>query len=196
MGSPSGLTIFGLVILVLLIWFLVLRWLYPDDVREQWRYLTDRRVGVDFELSALSQDWSESDLRREFPDLHIACYPTDKPGVPEERSCFADVNAFASTPAIFVAFFMAGGRLSRVMINVPWWAHEDGFRTLVERHGRPDVSQLLPHGGQRLHGWRLDDGSAVFFNRDRALNPLKWSSIMWSSSRACSRLGCFKALPE
>lgn len=190
--SPSGLVIFGLVVLVLLLWVLVIRAIYPGNVREYWRYLTEQRSAVDFELSALSEEWSEKELRRQFPEMQIACYATDTPGVPEERSCFADVKEFGNAPAMFIVFFMAKGQLNRVMINIPWWAHEDGFRAVVSRHGRPDASQLLPVGGQRLHGWKLDDGSAIFVNRDRALNPLKWSSIMWSSRRACRSMGCFR----
>jgi hypothetical protein len=62
--------------------------------------------------------------------------------------------------------------------------------------GEPVGAQSLPAAGVRLLGWRLDDGAAVFYNRDRPLNPLERNGIYWVSARHCRASPCFSINPE
>ena len=62
---------------------------------------------------------------------------------------------------------------------------------LLLSQARNLTSQVWPLDGVRLHGWDLGNGSAVFLNRDRPLNPFQWNGIYWRSATACRQQGCF-----
>ena len=153
-------------------------------------YFTADRSPVTLDLQALSEDWTESRLRAQFVGLPVRCQDYQGP-LSVQRACALDVRSANGVPALFVSFFFANGRLNEVSINVPWWSHQTAFQYLVSTFGRPDASQLLPRAGVRLQGWRLGNGSAVFFNRDRPFNPLQWNSIFWRSRTACDLGACF-----
>jgi hypothetical protein len=153
-------------------------------------YFTEDRRSASLDLSALSDEWTEADLKERYAGYPILCEPYRGP-LPVQRACAVDVKSVNDVPALYMSFFFAGGRLNQLSINVPWWSHGTAYDSLVNTLGQPAASQQLPRAGVRLHGWRLGNGAAVFFNRDRPNHPLSWNGIYWRSPSACKVEGCF-----
>lgn len=160
------------------------------NLNEYRLYLTEDRKAASIDLTALSEDWSETRLREHFMDIPVNCYPYRGP-LAVQRACAVDVASVNGVPAMYMSFFFAGGRLDQLSISVPWWSHGAAHENLFTLLGEPTASQLLPHEGVRLHGWKLGNGAAMFLNRDRPLNPFWWNGIHWRSATACKRDGCF-----
>jgi hypothetical protein len=180
-----------LIALVLILAGLVLHQFYPDNAREYRLYLTESRPDVAFQFSELSEDWTEAELKAHFKPLSFQC-DDNRPGeYVDERSCFADIHSFNGHGAMGVAFYFKGKKLNRAAVNVPWWSHWAAQASLERTLGQPHGSQLWPHAWVRLHGWLLPNGSALFYNRDAPLNPLKWSGVYWNSKRHCHVERCF-----
>jgi hypothetical protein len=167
-------------------------WLYRENIREYRLYLSEDRPSIQFHFSELSEQWTEADLRRRFVAFKITCDRSFDRHL-DERACFIDVQEYNQVPAMFVAFFFSNGRLSRASVNVPWWAHESAYKLLEFTYGKPSHSQSTPSAGVRLHGWRLKEDAAVFYNRDKPINPLEWNAIFWNSGASCRKNGCFAA---
>lgn len=161
-------------------------------IREHQLYFTEPRRDVIFELSELSEEWSEETLRKKFPDIAPNCEDLSGSGL-GDVACVIDTKSFNGVPALFISFFFSSGRLQQVSINVPWWRHRTARDYLDTSLGAPTASQIFPHSGVRLHGWHLSDGSAVFYNRDMSINPLEWNAIYWRSASSCARTNCFTA---
>lgn len=164
---------------------------FPEHFREYRLYLTEQRPALDFSFDELSEDWSEADLRRRFSDVPATCYAGMPEGTPEGKACYLDISAYNGAPALGAVFFFVNDRLSKANVNLPWWGHDTVKREIVHAYGAPYAEQDEPVDGLRLQGWKLGNGSALFLNRDRELNPVMWSSVYWSSRRLCVRTGCF-----
>lgn len=161
-----------------------------EAIREHQLYFTQDRKDVSFQLSDLSEAWTEKNLREKFSGIPLNCYPNPGEGL-GDLGCALDTKSFNGVPALFISFFFVSGRLQQVSINVPWWKHQAAYNHLVASIGRQTASQLFPHSGVRLHGWSLPSGAAVFYNRDKSLNPLSWNAINWRSASSCAADGCF-----
>jgi hypothetical protein len=159
--------------------------------REHWRYLTEKRPSVFLPFDEISDEWSEDQLKAQFPSLTLRCYDNRPGEYVGTRSCFADVGAVNGTEAMNISFYFSEGHLNDLAVNVPWWAHGKAYARLVATFGSPVASQKVAHAGVRLHGWKLPNGSSLFFNRDRAANPMQWSGIVWRSKRVCDQQGCW-----
>lgn len=164
---------------------------YPEHVREYRLYLTDTRPALDFRFDELSEQWSEADLRKAFPHARIDCYKDAPAKNLGDKGCYVDVASHNGSRAIVAAFFFRQDQLDSASLTIPWWGHKDGLRSILRLYGRPTGFQSRPSAGVRLVGWQLANGSALFFNRDRELNPVMWSAIYWSSGRKCTQTGCF-----
>jgi hypothetical protein len=180
----------GALLLALLAAILVMT--HPQHAREYRLYLTEDRPDIRLRFTDLSQSWTEADLRQRFPMLGFRCYDNQPGEYLDDRSCFADLHSLNGHGAMSLAFYFKDGLLNRAAVNVPWWSHWKALASLEQRHGLPDASQQLPSAGVRLHGWRLIDGGALFFNRDLPLNPLEWSAIFWTSALQCGLKPCFR----
>jgi hypothetical protein len=161
------------------------------NLNEYRLYFTEDRKPAFLDLTALSEEWTESSLRARFAGFPITCVAY-RGSLPVQRACAVDVRSTNDIPALYTSFFLAGGRLDQVAINVPWWSHGSAYKSLVTALGPPAASQFMPRNGVRLHGWRLSSGAAVFFNRDRPLGPPFWNSIYWRSPSACRSEGCYR----
>ena len=166
---------------------------FPIQVRENRLYLTEKRPGLDFRFDALSQNWSEADLRKQFEGKPIKCYSNQQTGGLGDKVCNVDIASHNGARAMGAAFFFDQGRLDNVRVSVPWWAHDQMLQTTLRLYGTPSAAQPRRIGGLRLVGWKLPDGSGLFYNIDRHVNPLMWSAVYWRSGRACaSDSGCFE----
>lgn len=190
-GGTRWASIVLLAVLVLGLALTALVLAHPQHAQEYRLYLTQERPDIRLRFTDLSQAWTEADLRQRFPALSFRCYDNRPGEYLDDRSCFADAHSLNGHGAMSLAFYFKDGRLNRAAVNVPWWSHWAALGSLEQGHGDPDVSQPLPHAGVRLHGWRLPDGGALFFNRDLPFNPLEWSAIFWSSARQCEFKPCF-----
>jgi hypothetical protein len=162
------------------------------NLKEYQRYFTQERRPASLDLLALSEEWTEARLHEHFAGHTISCevYSGE---LPVQRACAVDARSYNDIPVLYMSFFFADGHLNQVAINIPWWSHAEAYRSLDATLGQPAAAQPLPRSGVRLYGWQLNNGSAVFFNRDRPLNPLSWNAIYWRSAWACKNKGCFGA---
>lgn len=169
----------------------VLAVMYPEYFREYRLYLTERRLPLDFSFDDLSGRVSEESLKRKFAAQQFRCYKNRAGEYIGDRSCFVDIESHNGASAMSAAFFFADDQLVSASINVPWWAHRKMRQSLLRLYGVPAVHQAKPVAEVRLEGWKLTDGSAVFFNREPSLNPVKWSGVLWKSTSWCEKAGCF-----
>lgn len=193
--SPGTMAL-ALVLLAIVLMLLFAAVTAPAHFHEYRRYLTDKqRPAASFAMQQLSQEWSEAELAKAFPALSFRC-SDNRPGeYLDDRSCFADVASHNGTPAMFLSFFFAAGKLERAMVGIPWWAHGSTQRRLVEELGLP-LGRTTPDpiDGLQLQGWRLNDGSVVQFNARRPRNPIAFNGLFWQSARACAHKPCLGPL--
>lgn len=182
-------SLLGVLLLVAAAQWLVIA--FPDGYREHRAYLTEQRPVLDFRFDELSQNWSESDLKGRFRGVVFHCYGVSYPQSREDRNCFVDIRSHNGAPAMIAQFFLAGNRLSRASLLVPWWHHATMLQAIKQTYGLPDAAQTFFHDGLRLYGWQLQDGSAIFYNRDMPFNPLAANAILWNSANRCREDGCF-----
>ena len=161
------------------------------EVREFHLHFTTHRPQANFHLGFLSDQWSEDDLRQQLGWLTFRCHANAPGRYLDDRSCFADIRAFNHVTAMSLSFFFADGQLNRAAVQLPSWHHEEGFHMLRRMLGKPTGAQAKFSAGVRLIGWQLADGAAVYYNRDRPLNPLERNGIFWVSARHCRASPCF-----
>lgn len=169
---------------------------FSTELREFHLHFTTHRPQANFHPGFLSERWTEDDLRQQLGWLPWRCQANAPGRYLDDRSCFADIRAFNHVRALSLSFFFADGRLNRAAVQLPSWHHEEGLGMLMRMLGEPVGAQSIPAAGVRLLGWRLDDGAAVFYNRDRPLNPLERNGIYWVSARHCRASPCFSINPE
>lgn len=164
---------------------------FPNEVREYRLHLTTERPEAQFHIGFLSDEWTEDDLRKQLGWLKFRCQ-ANRPGqYLDERSCFADIRSYNRVPAMTASFYFAQGKLNRAALQLPSWEHEGGLTLLFRMLGKPQGAQADASAGVRLVGWQLDNGGAVYYNRDRPLNPLERNGIFWVSARHCQQHPCF-----
>jgi hypothetical protein len=165
---------------------------HRDNLSEYIAYLTEDRKPVELSFGELSEDWTEEQVKVRFAAVPVQCYANPDPSmVLGDRVCSVGVKANNGVPTFLMSFFFSSGRLSSASYVIPWWAHRQGRNSIVAAYGRPAAAQLLPWAGVRLVGWQLPGGAALFYNRDRPINPLEWNSMFWNSASACAKRGCF-----
>jgi len=163
---------------------------YRGQIEEHRLYFFSERQPLVFDYSELSEDWTERTLQERFKGFPVRCFHDSSAGL-GERVCGVDAKSHNGVPVLFMSFFFSSGRLSHVSINVPWWSHSQGQRAIEAALGPPVAAQFLPRRGVRLLGWRLPGGAALFYNRDRGMNPLVWNAIFWKGATACQTSRCF-----
>ncbi len=171
------------------LWLFTTRW---PPVLEYRLYLTEDRKIADVPWELLSGSWSERELTRRLEGYVVRCR-ADHTGVPGvSRTCAVDLKALNGVATMYANFLFVDDRLERVASAVPWWGHSEAINQLLQRYGQPQATQAEERAGVRVHGWILSNGSYVFVNRDRGLNPLEPSSIQWLSKDACAPRPCIK----
>ncbi len=187
-APPNARRIAFLLLLVALVAGYV--FVYREHIEEYRLYFSSERQPVTFKYTDLSETWTEKTLHDRFRGFKVRCF--HETGNPlGERVCGLDAKSHNGVPVLFLTFFFSAGQLSHVSINIPWWAHGEGRTAIESALGPPAARQLLPRSGVRLLGWQLPGGAALFYNRDRDMNPLIWNAIYWNSARSCKLRGCF-----
>lgn len=182
---------FTMTLAILLFLVFVIMLIFINRVEEYRQYLTESRPALDFSFGHLSEDWTESHLRYFFDGEEILCQKDGSMGRAIDKSCFIEIASHNNAPAMFATFFFRGDRLYAAMVAVPWWSHYAMLDSIDGMYGSPDRSQDKPVNDVRLFGWALENGSGIFYNRDRSINPLFWSLLLWFNSEECERIGCF-----
>jgi len=159
-------------------------------LEEHWDYLREERPASRVEYDTLSTQWTEKRLQQRYAGLPLHC-TAYRGALNVDRYCSLRVSSHNGLPAMFVVYFLRQDRLLLANVAVPWWRHDEAYEHLTQALGQPFHSQLLPSAFVRLHGWALADGAALFFNRERSLLSLDWSSIQWSSAEHCPGGRCF-----
>lgn len=181
--------LFAVVAIAAAAWFLSS---YSGEAREYQRYLSEDRPAITLRYDELSGDWTEQALQARFPEYGVTCDPGGPTGV-GDRTCWLKVLSNNGVPTLYIAFFFNRGRLNAASFNIPWWAHSKALDNLVATYGQPYAEQDQAYSGVRLIGWKLPAGGALFYNRDRDINPMMWSSVFWNSPEHCARELCFES---
>lgn len=186
---PRVLLLFLLLLAALLLWLWNTR--YPP-VREYRLFLSEDRKSAELPWDLVSEAWTESDVRQRFNGYPIRCDAnyTEAPHI--TRVCAVDLRSLNGVPTMYVNFLFAGERLDRVATAVPWWSHTKGLLALKRTHGDPLVTQDQRRAGVRLHGWKLQGGGFLIYNRDRGGNPLEFNSTQWLGPSACAPKACIQ----
>ena len=164
---------------------------YPP-VREIRLFLFEDRQAAQMPWHSISESWTEANVLAHFQGYPVQCRAdyTNTPGI--TRACAVDLKSLNGVETMYVNFLFANGHLMRVGSAVPWWAHRKGLDTLIAAYGQPHATQAKKHAGIRLHGWKLQGGGSVFYNRDRSNNPLEGNSIQWVSDSFCAPKACIQ----
>jgi hypothetical protein len=181
--------------LALLLCAAVLLWVWNTrfpPIREYRLFFSEDRRSADLSWDLVSESWSEAEVRSRFSGYPIRCDAnyTDAPKI--TRICAVDLKSLNGVPTMYINFLFAGDKLQRVATAAPLWSHAKGLSALRAAYGNPLVTQDYPRSGVRLHGWKLQDGSTIFYNRDRELNPLEFNSTQWMGPSACAPRPCIQ----
>lgn len=168
---------------------------FPDPFGEYRRYLTESRPALDFRFDELSELWTEADVRQQFPLVPFKCGKVPAEMDLGEWGCRTEISSHNGVRAMGLSFFFREGRLDSASLQVPWWHHQKGLRSILTLYGRPIGFQSGRRVGVRLVGWHLANGSALFYNRDLEWNPLSWSALYWVSQRRCKQQRCELEVP-
>lgn len=144
------------------------------------KYFLEKGPHVQMPWAGLSASMDEAAARSLLKGVPLYCID-DATGM-GQRTCYAAVKQVDGYPALTVALFFRNGRLSLATVHVPWWAHRAAAETLSARLG---ASQLARARGsnEELRRWAVP-GGVVDMNRDRSLNLLSWSAVVWTPRRA------------
>ena len=170
--------------------------LQAKNIKEYQLYLTEDRPGLTLSFDELSEEWSEADLKARFHNVRVDCHQGSPNPSMGERTCFIDIQRLNGHAAMMAAFHFKGGQLNTASFNTPWWSHAPSRDALEQQYGSPTGSQNFFYSGVRLEGGQLKNGSAVFYNRERPINPLGYNSVFWQSARQCEQRRCFSSRSE
>lgn len=170
----------------------VLAFKYPDNFREYRLYLTQDRPALLLDFDQISERWTEKQVIQEFPQLVFQCsdFGTDRNS--NSRNCYADIASHNAIPAMGINFFFENGRVHRVGISIPWWAHNVTANKLNEQYGQALLVTLDHEQNERVDIRKLPAGGAILYNHERSANPIDWSYVLWYSERACRDEHCSK----
>ena len=182
-------------LLILLLSAALLLWLsttrYPP-IREYRLFLVEDRRDANLPWDLVSETWSESEIRKRFSGHPIRCEANYTEASNITRVCAVDLNSLNGVPTMYINFLFAGDKLHRVATAAPMWTHAQALQRLKSVYGAPLVTQARHHSGVRLHGWILQGGGTVFYNRDPELNPFQFNSTQWLGPSACELQSCIQ----
>ena len=161
------------------------------ECRNEYRlYLIEERKDLNLPWADLSHLVTEAKLRERMHPIPLRCI-RDHTGVPGiTRSCAAYLRAWNGVPTMYANFLFSETGLGHVASGVPWWSYASARKELKNSLGHPQVTQLQPRAGVRLHGWQLPGGSTLFFNADLPKNPFEPNSVQWRSANSCNGNPC------
>lgn len=147
------------------------------------RYLRETSPAATLRLETLSAQMDEKAVLKHFEDVPLRCTGqaagSDSLG---ERVCYAAIDRADDQPALMLAAFFNGGRLVRVLVQMPWWVHGAWMKTFRAAWGEPSKAGLVSLTGGPVLRWQMPNGH-VEFNARRSLNPLEWNVIVWTAQR-------------
>jgi hypothetical protein len=175
-------------------------WFYQDRLYVYQDYFFKPQPDATIGWHLLSPEMDEQAVLAHFSSTPLKCITESRQDGSNlgNRVCYAKLSNANGLPALGVASFFQQGKLSTVLVHVPWWAHgrwiahlEEGFGLAPKRAGVTpgatvlSVGQLILHKGKGslasspVVRWSLPLGE-LDMNRDRHIAPLEWSTVMWS----------------
>lgn len=141
------------------------------------KYFRERSPEVSLRLGELSSQMDEPAIRKHFDGVPLTCIAEN--GGLGDRVCYSPIDKADTLPAMTLAIFFSQGRLATVIVQMPWWTHGAWRDSLDSRNGPPQNAGTV--AGQRgdVVRWRLNNGN-LEMNRNRGINPLAWSAVMWT----------------
>ncbi|WP_431097331.1 hypothetical protein [Polaromonas aquatica] len=145
-------------------------------------YLRDPLPEVTMRYAQLSGQMDEAAVHKHFQGIALNC--RTHPGGPAgtDRFCHSGLSKADGEAALTLVAFFSKGRLTSVVVHVPWWVHGRSLDRLVAQYGKAERAGVVSLIGGPVMRWNLPNGT-LEHNRDRSLNPLEWSAIFWSAGQ-------------
>ena len=146
-------------------------------------YFTEKLPEVNMQFQTLSAEMDEAALRQHFQGVALDCFnqPRQFNGL-GDRVCYAYIGRADGQAALTLAMFSNNGRLSHALVQIPWWAHGGMVSRMVAQYGKANRDgRIGGYLGGPVVRWNLPKGHLTI-NRDRQINPLGWSVILWTAS--------------
>lgn len=141
------------------------------------KYFTQPQPDAIVPWQKLSAEMDEAAALASMPGLPWRCVRDEtRMG---QRTCYTSARRINGHAAMTVAMFFNNGRLRVVTVHVPWWAHREATLALVRDHGKSMGRGRAAGSDESLLGWRMAGGDLAI-NRQRSLNPLQWSALVWA----------------
>lgn len=191
-GTSPAVKAASVFILLLVLGLVFLSFQYPYQFRENRQFLSRAESVMDFSFNDLSGKWTEADLRERFSYKTIICF--DETTSFGDKSCSVDLTSHNGAPAMLVVFFFTHDRLRAAFMHVPWWHHGKMRESLERLYGKPTTTHVVADDDTSLTGWKLENQGGLFYNTNRAANPLMWSAMLWYSPDYCKETDCYKNL--
>ncbi|AYQ28933.1 MULTISPECIES: hypothetical protein [unclassified Polaromonas] len=152
-------------------------------------WVTETSPEVSMRYAQLSGQMDETALRKHFEGLALQCYnEPDQPGRVAERICWAGIDKADGGAALTLAAFLNKGRLTSVVVHVPWWVHGTWRGRLVAQYGKANRAGFVSVLGGPVLRWTLPNGT-LEYNRDQSWNPLEWSAVFWTARAGDAKAG-------
>lgn len=144
-------------------------------------YFNEKSPEVSMRYAQLSGKMDEAALRKHFAGVALQCFnELDQPGRVAEKICWTGIDKADGGAALTMAAFLNKGRLTSVVVHVPWWVHGAWRDRLVAQYGKANRAGYVSALGGPVLRWTLPNGT-LEYNRDRSLNPLEWSAVFWKA---------------
>lgn len=174
--------------LVALVLFLVVIAINFDRLHVYQAYLLEKSPEISMRYEQLSADMDEAAVRRHFSDVPLRCMGNEQDvATLGDKVCYASVDKVDGNAALTLAVFFKQGRISLATVHVPLWQHVGMKMRLRARYGLARSGGVTAQGGRILR-WELPNGY-IDYTRDRTLNPLQWSAVVWVPRVTALRAG-------
>lgn len=152
----------------------LMMFLQRDRLHVYSRYMREKSPEITMRFAELSHDMDEAAVRKHYEGVGLQC--ASEGGSLGDRVCYASIDRADGMAAMTLATFFVKGKLVRALVQMPWWSHGTWQKALKAQYG------LYQHAGPVLR-WTIPNGS-LEANRNRGINPLSPSVLMWMASEA------------
>jgi len=166
-------------LLVLVALLALMMFTQRDKLHVYSAYFRETSPEVQLRLAELSPLMDEAAVRKHFSNVQMSCVV--QAGDLGDRVCYGSIDRADGLSAMTLALFFKNGKLVRSIVQFPWWSHKSWLRSLKSRYGTPGHGGSMGGGGGPVLRWKTENGT-LEMNRDRSLNPLAWSVMLWTAA--------------
>ncbi len=138
------------------------------------------RPGIKLNLRQANRQYTESDLKKAYPELEWRCGRVDSAF--GQSACNAAIGTFNELPARHIVAFFANGRLNAIEMNYHPRYHQALLKQLLKTLGQPQnaaqATRPAPDADPVLQ-WSTGKGLVIL---KKTLNPDDQAALLWLAS--------------